>query len=98
MMDWVELAGGLLWVLGLAVCLAALSMARFQARVAGESPFRRLQQPGPWAALAFGVSLFCIGLLLVSGPWWQKGIWGVGAGFSVVWAVRSWRCGQAPAV
>ncbi len=91
MIDWLELAGAALWVLGLALCLAVLSMARYQANVDAESVFRRMQHPGLRAALASGSSLFCVGLLLVSDPWWQRGSWALAAAVSVVWAVRSWR-------
>ncbi len=95
MVDWLELVGASLWVVGLAVCLAALSTARYLAHEGDEPVFRRLQQPGLRAALAAGMSLFCIGLLLVSGPWWQRVAWGLMATVFAVWAVRSWRGRQS---
>ena len=91
MIDWLELAGNALWVLGVAVCLATLSMAYFQARADQDRVGNRLKQPRFRLALAAGAGLICAGLLLGSGPWWEKAIWGLGAGLAVVWAVLSRR-------
>lgn len=95
MVDWLKLAGASLWVLGLAVCLAVLSMARYQASTEAQSVLHRLRQPGLRAALASGMSLFCIGLLLVSDPWWQRGTWALAAAVSIAWAVHLWRAHQS---
>jgi F0F1-type ATP synthase membrane subunit c/vacuolar-type H+-ATPase subunit K len=91
MVSWPGLVGNALWICGLAVCLAALSMAYYQARAGQERLGSRLRRPELQSALAVGMSLFCLGLLLSSGNWWEKGIWGFGAAFLVVWAVRVWR-------
>ena len=94
MIDWVGLVGNSLWVFGLAVCLATLSMAHFQARAGQERLRSRLKQPELQLALAVGMSLFCAGLLLCSGTWWEKGIWGLCAVLLSLWAVRSWKRGD----
>ena len=91
MIDWLELTGNALWVVGVAVCLAALGMASYQARAGQERLGNRLRQPGFRAALAAGAGLVCIGLLLGSGPWWEKAIWGLGAALAVIWAAASAR-------
>ena len=91
MVSWPGLAGNALWICGLAVCLATLSMAHYQAHVGQVRLSSRLKQPESHMALAVGLSLFCAGLLLSSGTWWEKGIWGVCAILLIVWAVRSWR-------
>jgi uncharacterized membrane protein YiaA len=91
MMDWAALVGSALWILGLAVCLAALSMARYEARAERGSAASRLRQPQLQLALASGACLICVGLLFASSAWWEKGIWGLFAAFSIVWAVRLWR-------
>ena len=91
---WPGLLGNALWIVGLAVCLATVSMAHYQARVGADRLWAGLGQPESQFALAIGAILFCIGLLLCSGTWWEKGIWGLCAACLVVWAVRSmWQLG-----
>lgn len=91
MVSWPGLVGNALWICGVAVCLATLSMAHYQARAAQDRLGSKLNQPELQLVLAFGMSLFCLGLLISSGTWWQKGIWGFCAASLTVWAVRSWR-------
>ena len=88
MTSWYGLAGNALWIAGLAVLLATLSMARFQARAGGERLRHRLGERKPQMAIAAGLILFCTGLLLNSHTWWEKGIWGVCAALVFVWLVR----------
>jgi len=91
MENWLELTGSAFWVLGLAVCLAGLSMARYQARVEDDAILSTLAQPRLRTALASGACLTCIGLLFTSGGWWEKGLWSLGAVVLGVCAARSWR-------
>jgi hypothetical protein len=94
--NWTGLIGSALWVLGLATCLAALSMAHYEARAGNDGLWGRLTQPRSQLALAAGATLFCAGLLLRSGTWCEKGIWGLCAVFFIVWAIRvSMRLGDA---
>ena len=69
--DWLGLVGNALWIVGLAVDLAALSMAHYQARMAEARLWATLSGAGFQLALAAGTGLLCLGLMLVSGPWWQ---------------------------
>jgi hypothetical protein len=89
--DWIGLTSGLLWVLGLAICLAALSMARYLSHTSDAPALGSLKQAGLQLALSVGLALFFIGLLLGSDPWWERGAWGLGAAGCIVWAVRAWR-------
>ena len=89
--NWSGLVGSALWICGLAVCLAALSMAQYQARAGGDRFRHRLERPEYQLALAAGLTLLCAGLLISSGTWWEKVIWGFCAAFFIVWAARSWR-------
>ena len=91
MVNWSGLVGNALWICGLAVCLAALSVAHYQARTGKDRLRHRLEQPEHQLAFAAGMTLFCAGLLLCSGTWWQKGIWGLGAVVFIGWAACSWR-------
>jgi F0F1-type ATP synthase membrane subunit c/vacuolar-type H+-ATPase subunit K len=91
MFDWSGLVGNALWICGLAVCLAALSMAYYETRAGQERLGSRLRRPELQLALAAGMSLVCLGLFSSSVTWWEKGIWGVCAILLIVWAVRAWR-------
>ena len=89
--NWLELIGSAFWVLGLAACLAALSMARYQTRVRDDTILSRLARPGMRTTLATGACLICIGLVFTSNSWLEKGIWSLGAVVLVVCAAHSWR-------
>jgi hypothetical protein len=91
MIDWWRLGSNLLWVVGLAIVLAAFSMAHYRART---GPVR-LRQILRGAAFQFP---FCIGMILVglglalSGQeWWEKLVGGLVALAFVVEALRLWR-------
>jgi F0F1-type ATP synthase membrane subunit c/vacuolar-type H+-ATPase subunit K len=90
--NWFGLLGNALWIVGLAACLATVSMAHYQARVGADRLWAGLRQPESQSALAIGAVLFCVGLLLCSGTWWERGIWGLCAAVLIVWAVRLARC------
>jgi hypothetical protein len=89
--DWIGLAGGALWVLGLALCLATAIMAHYHARATGERTWDRLKLPGSRLALTIGGSLFFAGLALGGEPQWEKVLWGLCAVALITWAVRSRR-------
>ena len=91
MTSWFGLGGNALWIAGLAVLLATLSMVHFQARAGGERLRHRLGAWEPQTAIAAGLILFCAGLLLTSHAWWEKGIWGVCAALVSTWLARLWR-------
>ena len=89
-MSWYGLVGTTLWICGLAVCLATLGMAYFEARAAEDRLRHRLGEREPQMATAVGLILFCAGLLLGSDTWWEKGIWGVCVALGIVWLIRQW--------
>lgn len=89
--SWYGLAGSALWICGLAVLLATLSMVHFEVRAAGGRLRDRLGDRRPQMAIAAGQILFCAGLLLISEPWWEKGIWAACGVLGIVWLVRLWR-------
>jgi predicted MPP superfamily phosphohydrolase len=89
--DWIGLAGSGLWVVGLSLCLATVSMAHYHARATGERTWNWLRRTGSQLALVIGGSLFFVGLALSGEPLWQEVIWGLCAVTLSVWAVRSWR-------
>ena len=88
--SWYGLVGSALWICGLAVLLATLSMVRFEARAAWGRLRHRLGDRQPQMAIAVGQILFCAGLLLISDTWWEKGIWAACGVLGIVWLVRLW--------
>jgi hypothetical protein len=94
MMNW----GALLhipWVLGLAVILAALSWARYQAgrdrlsMPAGIHLLRkRLDGPGFQLPLSLGLALVSASLLLTAHVLWERGVWSISLLFWLVSLVQ----------
>jgi hypothetical protein len=88
---WWGVAHNALWVVGLAVGLAALSMANYQA---GQEQVRlreKLSEPGFQLPIAIGAVLFCLGLCFSGRSWWEQAIWGLLAALFAALAVRIWR-------
>jgi len=85
MIDFRSVAANALWILGLALILAALSWARWIA-VRENVRFRvALRYPGVARALDGGLMLFCAGLAATARIGWERVLWGVLAvGFLVI--------------
>lgn len=77
MIDWFGVFHNALWILGLAIVLAALSYADWRRRLTVPPiSFRKaLAEPGFQAAVSLGFVLFCAGLALGSTVWWQIAAW-----------------------
>ena len=75
MIDWIMVGSNTLWILGLAIALAALSYASWQSWATHE-PFRQtLSRPSFQAVLNLAGLLFCLGLAATSSVLWQAVIW-----------------------
>jgi hypothetical protein len=91
MIDWWGLLTNTLWVVGLAVALAAFSMAHYRART-GQVPLRqRLQGIGFQFPFCVGMLLFGLGLLLSVQNWWEKIAGGLVALAFLIEAIRLWK-------
>jgi hypothetical protein len=88
--DWYGLVGHALWICGLAVVLATLSMVHFEVRAGGGRLRDRLGARGPQMAIAVGVILFFAGLLFSADVWWERVVWGACAALAIVWFFRLW--------
>jgi hypothetical protein len=77
MIDWWGLFHNALWVVGLAVGLAALSMANYQAKRQQVRLRQTLDEPDFQLAFRIGMTAFCLGLLFSSRTWWEQVIWGL---------------------
>lgn len=92
MIDWLGLFKNSLWVIGLAVLLSAISLARYQA-VTEHLRFRDCwETAGIQRGLNVGSVLVCAGLALTAERGWEKGLWIVfGVYFMVVLALDQFR-------
>ena len=91
MIDWIAVGFGALWIFGLALLLAALSMADYR-RVQSGKKWREV-----WAGRSFqvlsnaGLMCFCFGLIGIVRTDWEGVMWGaLGLGFAA-FALRAWR-------
>jgi hypothetical protein len=84
MIDWWGVFSNALWILGLAVLLAAWSMAYYEAQVGGVKVREIFSQTGYSWTLTVGLMLFCAGLAATEHRWWARILWGLlGVGFLV---------------
>ncbi|MEA3336850.1 MAG: hypothetical protein U9R25_13130 [Chloroflexota bacterium] len=93
MIDWYSVLTNGLWILGLAVILAAFSYTDWRRGL--NSPKTSLRQALAssrfLAVFSLGMVLFCAGLALTSGRWWEIAAWAL---LSVVFAwqgISSWQ-------
>jgi O-antigen/teichoic acid export membrane protein len=89
MIDWAGLAHNALWVLGLAVALAVLTIAYDESRRFRQRLRDRLAAPGFQTGLNVGLTLVCLGLLFSARAWWERVLWALlTASFAaqVIWA------------
>jgi anaerobic C4-dicarboxylate transporter len=88
MIDWWGVFHNLLWVTGLAVCLAVLSMAHYETRVNKVHLRQKMKEMVFQLPFTIGVVLFCLGLLLSGSWWWEKAIWGLLTAILIGHAIR----------
>lgn len=92
MIDWYGVFRNALWIMGLAVVLAAFSYTDWQRN--SQQPKRGLRQalaaPAFRAAFSLGMVLFCAGLALSSRRWWEIAAWAVLALLFAWQAVGAW--------
>ncbi len=111
LIDWREVGFAALWIVGLAVVLAALGFADYNRQTAKRGFRQELKRPAYQLPIQAGLAMFCLGQLGASQPWWQTALWGglalafigmsVGAFRQIGW-VQVWMqdfeasAGQAP--
>ncbi len=92
MIDWAGVITNSMWLLGLAVCLTAVSYADWQAQLATCRLREVLGRPAFQLALWTGLTLFCVGVALSGGRWWERILWGA---LAVMAALEIGRAGRA---
>ena len=75
-----------LWILGLAVLLAALSWAHWVASSEGRHLRIVLGRPQTQRCLDLGLFLFCVGLVATSRAWWERILWGL---LAAAWVIKA---------
>jgi hypothetical protein len=77
--DWFGVFSNGLWILGLAIALAAVSYADWRRKLSQPRLTLRqaLSHPSFQMAWSLGLLLFCAGLALTSALGWQTAAWGV---------------------
>ena len=75
MIDWLNAFYNALWILGLAIILAAFSYADWRARLGGQKLRQRLNAAPFQLPLSLGLLLLSLSLLLLAHTWWERVIW-----------------------
>lgn len=76
MIDWVSLALNALWIVGLAVILAAFSYHDWLARETARRRREVMAQPSWTLPFSAGLLLTCVGVGYgLGGRWWEKATW-----------------------
>jgi hypothetical protein len=93
MIDFWGVLFNFLWILGLAVILAVLSYASYEAAIATRIAKQRLRDKldefAYALALDVGLVLFCAGLAATEDRWWARLLW---IGLGIVWIIEgAWR-------
>lgn len=83
---WGVVANGL-WIVGLALLLAALSWAYWAAGTEGTGVRAVLRRPWAQRLSVLGLLLFCAGLAATGRRWWERAVWGLLAATLVVQAL-----------
>ncbi len=97
LIDWVGVAKNALWIMGLAVMLAAFSYTDWWAATHQERLRSALGAPRFQTPFNLGLTIFAAGLASTSSAWWEIGAWSV---LSVLFAWQTfvaWRAGRRPA-
>lgn len=75
MIDWYNLFANALWIIALALALAVISFARWDATRRGEKLGKTLNRRGWQAALNVAGILFSLGLAATSDVLWERIVW-----------------------
>ena len=91
MIGWLDVLSHAFWIVGLATLLATLSLVHWLAGMQDKSLRQGLSEPPSHLAIAIGILLFALGLMLIAAPWWHKIPW-VGITVLSLWqGVVAWR-------
>lgn len=76
MIDWIFVSLNAMWIVGLSLVLASLSMAFFIASDQNIKLSKVFERKGYTLMLYLGLTLSCIGIGCLVGAWWERFLWG----------------------
>ncbi len=91
LIDWRLVGFSALWIVGLAVVLAALSFADYRRAEARRRLRDVLRQPAYQLAVNLGLTLVCLGLTGSGRAWWEALLWG---GLALAFGREAWLAGR----
>ncbi len=94
LIDWAGVAKNALWILGLAVILAALSYVDWWAGVNHQRLTAALRTPVFQTPFNLGMTLFATGLASTSRSWWEIGAWSALLLLFAWQTITSWQAGR----
>ena len=80
MIDWLNVFYNSLWILGLAIILAAFSYADWRAHQMGIKLRMQLNASAFQRPLSMGLILVSLSLALLADVWWEQVIWAIFVG------------------
>src|SRR5450759_4811506 len=83
MIDWVFVGLNALWILGLSLALATLSLALYNASDQNKKLSEVFKQKGYSPILDLSMILLCMGFCGLVGAWWEPFLWWVFALVSI---------------
>jgi hypothetical protein len=87
MIDWVSVGFGALWVLGLGLVTATLSIANYLAGQQKQRFSQALEMPACRIMLALGLVFFCLGWAGSVSTVWERFLWAV---LGLMFALQTW--------
>jgi len=96
MIDWVGVVIATIWIMGLALLLAVVSIAYWSSSATRTSLGHVLAKRSFYVALRVGIVLFGLGMLMGTETWWEKILWGLVTVFFVWEAIATLRIGRQP--
>lgn len=89
--DWFNVLANGLWILGLAVLLAAVSYHSWEAEERGRPLREQLGQDSFMRAAWVSLILVGLGLAGTSGRWWEAVVWGIFVVVGLYYLLKGWR-------
>jgi len=87
MIDWVLVGFGALWIFGLGLVTAALSIANYLAGQQKQRFSQALEMPACRIILALGLVFFCLGWAGGASAIWERIVWAV---LALMFALQAW--------
>ncbi len=88
MIDWLGVLTNGLWIVGLAALLATVSYYEYIASQQGKPRHIVFGAPRVVFYLSLAMTLFCLGVALSGGRWWERIAWGI---LALLFAWQAWQ-------